>query len=86
MAKAKQDPRSRLKKLKDAAYAKLPPAIIFKPLRFIASVHPATKVIDPITGISAWVSSLEYEAGRKAADVGDGGLVKSLARRAARMA
>ncbi len=83
MAKAKQDPRSRIKKLKDAAYAKLPPAIICKPLQFIAKVHPPQKVINPVTGNADWVASPEYMAAREAANSGDGGFVKFLARRAA---
>lgn len=40
MTKKKLDPRSAAKKAKDAAFAKLAPGIICKPLRFIRNNTP----------------------------------------------
>lgn len=81
MAKAKHDSRSSAKKIKDAAYAKLPAAIIFKPLRFIGNNTPSTVKEDPITKLPVRVPSPEYQCAREAANLGNGALVKAMARR-----
>lgn len=75
------DPRSPKKKAKDAAYASLPPAIIFKPLQFIGNNTPSTVKEDPITKMPVRVPSPEFEAAREQANLGNGLFVKGMARR-----
>ena len=79
MTKKKLDPRSALKKKKDAAYAKLPAAIICKPLQFIRQ-RTMVKVTDPATGHSHWANGPEFSRARVFADRGDGAAVSSMAR------
>lgn len=78
----KIDLRSPKRKAKDAAYAKLPAAIICKPLQFIGH-RTAVKVTDPVTGIDRWEPSPDYKLARVAADHGNGAYVKHVARRVA---
>lgn len=73
------DPRSPKKKAKDAAYAKLPAAIICKPLQFIGANTPSTVVIDPVMGIPTRVPSPEFRRARHAANRGDGAFVQAMA-------
>lgn len=77
----KIDPRSATKKAKDAAYAKLPPAIICKPLRFIGE-HTNKLVDDPAGGRRIELSP-EYLAAKDAAKRGEGDYVKRIAHRVA---
>jgi len=71
------------KSQKRAAFAKLPPAIICKPLRFIGDNTACTMKEDPITKLPVRVPSAEYQRARKAADRGNGALVKGIAREVA---
>ena len=79
----KIDPRSPAKKAKDAAYAKLGPALILKPLRYIA----ANTAKYPITGTTGEVlgyrESLTTQTAREWAKCGNGLKVKALARKIA---
>ena len=75
------DLRSPKKKAKDAAYAKLPPAIIFKPLQFIGNNTSSTVKEDPITKMPVREPSPEFQAAREQADLGNGSFVKAMARR-----
>lgn len=77
------DPRSPAKKRKDAAYAKLPAAIICKPLQFIGNNTPSTVKEDPITKMPVRIPSPEFHAARDAASCGNGQFVKFMARRIA---
>lgn len=79
MTNKKQDPRSPMKKRKDAAYARLPAAIIFKPLRFIGE-HTNKLVDDFASGGKRVELSIEYLAAKDAAKSGDGAYVKRMAR------
>ncbi len=79
MNKTKIDPRSAAKKKKDAAYAKLPPAIICRPLQLIAQ-RTMVKVTNPATGHDHWEHGPEYKRARIKASRGDGGFVKQMAR------
>lgn len=85
MTKKTFDPRSAIKKAKDAAYAKLPPAIICKPLQFIRQ-RTMVKVTNPATGHSHWANGPEFSRARNFADRGDGAAVQSMARNLAQAA
>ena len=76
MAKPKKNPvdtRSALKKLKDAAYASLPPALVLKPLKFIREKvgHEELK-----NGVKVWVDGEFYFFIKNA----PGGAIKRIAR------
>ncbi len=81
MTKKKLDPRSAIKKAKDAAYAKLPAAIIFKPLRFIRDNTPRVNIKDPLGNIVGYDDSVEYKAALRSAKFGAGASVQADARR-----
>lgn len=82
MTKTKIDPRSANKKAKDAAFAKLP-AIICKPLRFIADNTHRNAIYSPIGELLGFEPSPEYKGARIAADRGNGAMVKSIANKVA---
>ena len=71
----------RTKSQKQVAFAKLPPAIICKPLRFIGNTTPSTVKEDPITKMPVREPSPEFQAAREQADLGNGSFVKAMARR-----
>lgn len=83
MTKKKLDPRSAAKKAKDAAFAKLAPGIICKPLRFIRNNTPRVEIKDPLGKVVGFDYSPQYKAARAAADKGAGGFVQAAARRLA---
>ena len=65
---------------KAAAWRAMPPAIICKPLRFIAANTPRVEIKNPLGKTVGYDHSPEYKAARRAADQGNGALVKSMAR------
>ena len=77
------DPRSPRKRAKDAAFAKLPPAIICKPLRFIADNTHRQAIYSPTGELLGFEPSPEQKRARIAADRGNGVLVKVIANQVA---
>jgi hypothetical protein len=73
------------KSQKRAAFAKLPPAIVCKPLRFILE-RTAIKVTDPQRKQEHWVPGPAGIRARKLANRGDGGAVQAMAMRMAAVA
>lgn len=70
------------RRAKDAAYRKLGPATIIKPLRFIGEMTNKL-VTDVTTGAKRVELSPEYQWAKEAAKFGNGGGVQSLARQLA---
>lgn len=76
----KIDPRSAIKKAKDAAYAKLPPAKILKPLRFIRANTERLAITNQAGEVIGFDDSAAYKAAREDADRGHGAYVQAQAR------
>lgn len=74
------DPRSAIKKAKDAAFAKLGPAKVCKPLRFIRANTDKVAITGPLGEHLGWDDSPEYKAARATADLGHGAQVQAQAR------
>ncbi|WP_019573421.1 hypothetical protein [Curvibacter lanceolatus] len=85
MPKTKIDPRSAIKKAKDSAYAKLGPAKILKPLKFIREAV-GVYVLIPGTGQKEWVDGTAYHEAKHNANSGRGAAVQTAARKLALVA